>query len=532
MKSSLTLIFSNIGNLSGETRLTFTPGFNELRGKRGIGKTNVMEAAVVATSGTGRLNARLETLPDGSTEPVPAYVAEEGVGILARGGERKKKSDTFSSPSIQIAPPEALTTFLTGNNMKDEEAADEARVRALFQLLPEASVTTEKDVKILSGGLAKDLGLDVETLLALPVLAVKDRIKAAANAAGLKAENLSKTKDGEANAYKTQLAKAEAPVEPNPMLSGDVSALTLAERTASAFAATQKLKAEQRVELEALKAGMGERPSAQAAEAEVKSIAADITLQTSVRTDAAATVQRLKEELQRAEARLTDIDTMLKSASTLLDIRQKELDAVLKSQTTYDAQLERFATLTTLPTPAEATLAQEAWEVCKTQLDDAKAYDAAKKRVEDANATNASLKAQWTAAVADREQAVRDGKKWRSVAEDAESNLAEVLRGKGIPAGITVAKGRVYASVDGKTDLFAGPTGTPHLSEGQQVGVLLDLAIAAYPGRVVSMLPSWYSALAEEDAKVYSDKARDAGIIVLTARPTSDDVLSVRNLSE
>jgi len=83
MQPSITYTFSNVGNLVGEHTHTFRTGWNVLEGDNALGKTNLMDALVCATSGAGRLNAHVARLPDGTAKTLPAYVAEEGKGKVS-----------------------------------------------------------------------------------------------------------------------------------------------------------------------------------------------------------------------------------------------------------------------------------------------------------------------------------------------------------------------------------------------------------------------------------------------------------------
>ncbi|MFA5801149.1 MAG: AAA family ATPase, partial [Thermoleophilia bacterium] len=98
---SLTLKFDYIGPVKGSLTLDFRPGLNILTGKNGSGKSNIIDAATVATSGQGKLNAHYTLLPDGTPQVYPALVSE-GDKVLAKTSRDRAPLFASSLPSAPM----------------------------------------------------------------------------------------------------------------------------------------------------------------------------------------------------------------------------------------------------------------------------------------------------------------------------------------------------------------------------------------------------------------------------------------------
>ena len=529
MQPSITYTFSNVGNLVGEHTHTFRTGWNVLEGDNALGKTNLMDALVCATSGAGRLNAHVARLPDGTAKTLPAYVAEEGKGVLIRSARQKGELVVASVP---IAPLDLLTSFLTGNGVKDPGLADEARIRALFALIPEAGTATEGDVQTLSCG-----KLAGTNLAGQPVLTVKEALKTEANALALSAERKSAELAGAAKVHRATIAAAVAPEVGEELvmyLGEDCTALEAIARAAAAVAAEKKLQASRRAKLEDVKRTLGERPKPESLDAGISEQANLVTTVAAVLERKEAAAGKVREQIAKLQADLAKASQDVEGQRGSLRVEQASLATMQANRARVEVEAGRwdvtqaqFKEIVDLPTDEQAEQAKEEADRASLHLSRARAAQGASEAVRAHDERVAVVKVLEAAATKDAEASVQSGKEYRKVAEDVEGQLGVVLGRKGIPAGLTVDGGRLYATVDGETKLFADPV-KPSLSEGQQTRVMLDVGIQAFPGRVMAVEAAWLTSLAPRRVEEFAAMAKERGIILVSARPTDEKEISVR----
>ena len=532
MKSiSITYTFSNVGNLVGEHTYTFHSGWNVLEGDNALGKTNLMDALVCATSGAGRLNAHISRLPDGTAKPLPAYVMEEGKGVLIRSARQKGE---LVAASVPFAPLDLLTSFLTGNGVKDPGLADEARIRALFALIPEAGVATEADVATLSCG--KELG--GEKWVGQPVLATKEGLKAEANALALTAERNAAELAGAAKAHRATIAAAVPPVVGDDVvmyLGEDCEALDKIARAMERTAAEKKLQASRRAKLEEVKESLGERPDPKELDAGIAECAEMVKGVADALEKKEVAAGKLREQIAKLQADLTQATQRIGEQKGTLRLSQEKLKTAQDQKATaevsaakWDTTQEQFKEIVDLPTDAQAQEAADAASKAARHLILAQQAQSASKAVAEHEARIAAVKVLESEATKGAEAATQLGKELRKAASDVEGQLGVVLGRKGIPAGLTVDGGRLYATVDGDTKLFSDPT-KPCLSEGQQTRVMLDVGIQAFPGRVMAVEAAWLTSLAPRRVEEFATVAKERGIILVSARPTDGSSITIRH---
>lgn len=538
-RASITLQFHNVGNHEGDRIFTFHAGLNVLTGRNAIGKTNIADAAVVATSGAGRLNAMIVRSPDGTAATLPAFVKELGADgaerLLAKSGGGRKDLATPTAPSV---PLDTLTGFLTGNGIADADKADAHRTRCLFELLPNASTLDEEDLALLTAGKLETLfpePSDRKTLLGMNPLQAETAVKERANALGLRLENESREQAGAAKTHAATRVRLGAPPEMPADLANflefDLDALEQKGRDLADTAKEKRLKADERTRLEQLRSSLGERPSAATVNEDIRATREDIESGATTERRLQGEVQELERQLAQKRRELEAQQQHAQRANEHLGRLEARLQEIATDQARYDATLQQFATIGDLPTQDTATEAEQAVKDLRAKYTRTKEAHALKDRIDEHKRQVGEAQSAELAATKASEETKRAGKNWREYAAATSDAMGKVLARKGIPGGLTISGGRLYATVeeDGQqvSKLFADPA-KPHLSDGQQFAIMLEIGISAFPGKVFRIDARWwFGELQPAKMEHFTRLAYERGIIMITCQPTDDEALNV-----
>lgn len=524
---SLMLRFTNIACLEGVRELTFRPGVNILTGANGVGKSELQKAACAALAGAGALNGTVTRAPDGTPTSLVASVEEvDAQGNAHTLAKTRARAASLETASIPSADTDNLTKFLTGNGFSDPVTADKARIQTLFTLLPESGHATRADILVFVGGETNAKALfsedELSTLAGQPVLTIHEILKKRIAAKRSQAEEEGKKQAGAADALRKQLATVALPAHApeavtDEQLQAASSAQTDALIRAREVSAACKARQSAEEQLDAVKAVRASREAPDVGALQAAAAAAQ------ERMDAA------EKEVIRLERQLNLARQVLAGAKADAAHAAKAVEDGERARLAWDREAEMLSQPISGPTKAEADAAQEAADAAASQLarlTQAAADYADYQRSKD---TRASLSASYQAASDASVQNLTSAKQWQKRTELCDAALGAVLASKGLPSGLTVSNGRLYAQVqeaDGKnvTKLFSA------CSEGQQTRIMLELAIAAFPGKAVSLQPAWWASLTPSSQLAFAQQALEAGVFVLTGKPTDAPALGLEYL--
>jgi len=505
----LSLRFDNIGPVRGTVALVFRPGINYLKGPNGSGKSSIIDAATVATSGSGKLNAHRLTLPDGTTATLPASV-REGDRVLAKTS--RDRAPTAAS-TIAAAPMAALHSFLTGDGIEDPTKADARRIRSLADLLPEAMSATAADLAT--------LGSTDPLLVGASLLDAERAVREAMNAQALLVERQAAEQAGIAGSKARDIAALvkppEMPADLAPLVGEDLVALKKSGSALRDTASVTRERANRRVDLERARDSQTPRPKPEELDGDIAALDNSIT-----------TVMGRIDETQNEIDRLKAILDGYQAEKRGYDARARELRKQRSDRTTdaarWDEAQKSYAGIPGLPTIADADESDRVLSAALAHYEQVKtAQDLAQKR-STFDSTSATLTVERQTAEDASKSLEAEGKRLRKEAAATPAKVGALMAAKGMPAGLTIADGRLYASVNGRTVLFSDVRG---LSDGQRVAVVLEIAMSAFPGRLIPFEGRTIGELQPSALAHFAALAAEKGVIVVTARPTDDECLSV-----
>ncbi|MFA5801273.1 MAG: hypothetical protein WC911_02225, partial [Thermoleophilia bacterium] len=445
-------------------------------------------------------------LPDGTPQVYPALVSE-GDKVLAKTS--RDRAPLFAS-SLPSAPMSALHTFLTGDGIDDPVKADARRIRALPELLPGALQATESDIKA--------LGSDDMSLVGKGLLEAEKAIREALNASALQSERTAAENAGIATAKSQDIARLvnppEMPLELAPLTEEDLAALKESGSNLRSTASVTRERANRRADLERARDSQTPRPKPEELDSDISALDTSSTQVLAKIEETQAEIDRLKAILEGYQTERRGYDARAK------ELRKQRSDRVTEAARWDEAQ-KSYAGIPDLPTIADADKAEQVLADALAHYEQVKrAKDIQTKRKEHAETLRTLKEAQGLAKEAS-ENAQADGKRLRVQAAAVSSKIGAILAAKGIPAGLTIVDGRLYASVDGKVKLFADPRG---LSDGQRMSVMLHLGLAAFPGRIIPIDGKWLAELQPSSVAELARLAVEKGVIILSARPSDGEL--------
>lgn len=485
-RESLKYDIQDVGGID-HVSLRLKPGVNVLRGRNAAGKSSAMRAVVRAQGGKMPLERR-----DGSE-----LGTVSGPGVTLRIREVVKATGESELELADIGP----LARLIDPGIKDTAAAARERIRALIELLDLAvddealSVLCPQD-EALRDWLREEVGLEAidDLMVASEKLRSRAHAMARDDEGATTMAEATKTAAAERCArLLEELGGADALVDDTPDEAKEAldGAIRQHERALAQCEARQELEAKQG----SIRATLGERPSTDLAE----SLAGDLESQLD---DLNAFVLRARQGLEKAEREQAVINSQFVTARADLDKTKQraalwdEQDAILREPLTgptFDEVQELQVTL------VEAAVRHAG-----------AAHKSAEYREEEAAKT---------AAEREREAAEKKARHYRELAAGIPQRLGEILRQAGAP-GLTVVDGRLHAFRNG-----GDPKDFEHrCSTGERVALALDVAAAAYEGKVLPLDGAFWTSLDPDHREAFARLAEERGLYVLTEQPTDGEL--------
>ena len=486
----------NVGGID-HVKLVLEPGVNVLRGANAAGKTSAMRAVVRAQGGKMPLERR-----DGSERGTvigPGVTLNVRQVVKATGEAELNLAD--SGPLARLIDP----------RLKNTDAAARERIRALVELL-ELEVDDESLRALCPGAetpiawLRREVNLEaIDNLLEaseklkarLHALAREDE-EGAARATMWKATAESRSAKireelaggGAAVLHSSGARIASGSVDETPAAARKAfdEAIREHERAVARCDARDVLNKQQR----AIRATLGDRPLV------------DVGIVEGLERD----VQKAKGELSSAQARVVDCTASLAHTETLLDEAKKVAARARRDTESWDAQDTILREPLEGPTPEEV----DKLEITLVQ--------AARRRLWRAEKSDELRKEEADTIAAEREEkaATKKAARYRELADAIPARLGEILHDAGAP-GLTVIDGRLNAHEGGRSRDFEH-----RCSTGERVALALDVAAAAYAGKVLPLDGEFWTSLDPEHRAAFHEIAIERGLYVLTEEPTAGEL--------
>jgi hypothetical protein len=461
--------------------LTLRPGVTELIGRNGAGKTSTMSAVSRLFGAEVPLEPR-----DGSES---GEVVGEGVKLVVR-----KVCRATGQADVALADTGPLATLIDPG-LKDPEARAKARIRALVALL-RLPVTDEAILTLAADALvAKVATQEIHDEMIEDLLQACEKVRLVAHR--LKREQDQERDEAHGRAEVHEAAAAQARRE--ALAAGGPVDLTMNQARELASAAeseyhTARVTCQQRQELERQQAeireSLGERPDLSAHDATLARLDGEV--------DAA------QEAVRAAEQVLYEARGLLESAKSVAALERQERVKTLAALEAHKRQSAILDREVSGATPDE---------VARLELE----VTAFKSTVERARLSEAISAAQ-KKADAEARKAAEHGERaeyLEAIAKSVRTRLGDLLAGSPA-AGLTIDRGRLAVlDDDGKAQDFES-----RQSDGQRIRVALQIAKVAYKGAVVPLDGRYWTALDGERQSEFARAAEEAGLYVLTERPT------------
>lgn len=452
-------------------------GIVVLRGLNGSGKSKALEA-VSALVGSGDVRP---VSRDGS---LGAYV--EGLGARLTVGRRTAVSGEIEVAHLEGEDP----SLLVDPGLKDQDAADAARIRALLRLA-RAKVDVSAFAALVGGAerlaeLCRVSSLETRSDVPTMASAIKRDLEAAARKAEQTSENVLAKASGIRSTLKG-LAEGDAKrTLPSAALArvAHTEAVRQHAEAKATIASARRLRSAANEAEHALKL-LGESGTQE----RLNAAAFDLEALTGKLRDNAAAIRQLEQEAERLHAQRVAAD--LESKKQERDAKQRQaLERALAAAhdvgpEASDGALERFEKAIE-QTQSEA----EAWGV----------YE----RTERVRAEIAELEEQGNAAGIDARQL-------RDAARGTERVVLDAVRAVS-GDDVELHDGRLYVNTDRGRELFSD------LSQGERWRKALDIAVKAVGASgLLVVKQEAYEALDPVNRREIAEYARKIGVVILTA---------------
>lgn len=463
-----------------EAEFTLEPGVNLLRGENGVGKTHIRQA-IARALGVTEISVPVR---DGATK---GLLEIDGVTLLAVS----KVNRATNQADVVLASTSPLST-LVEPGIKEHEAAEKARIKALLQLV-EVKVN-DSTVSTLVGNDEEaltyiDEQMGIDSLARFDVVNVADlvrrkihehkrhfneeeiRLRAEATAANPEkpARYTETSSDVAKNAHEQAVRKHER-------LSGESTSRKTHERERAQIRET-----------------IGTRPDVEAANADFEKIE-------QLYAEASGVAASLRIQLATAEAN----ETATKAA---LDESQKQLASANIAADSYDKRQAILDTEITGATDADVEKAKVEMEAADRALEDARASDAYRA---DLATRDAAEKA--------AEEAKVLSEHFEDIALNVTARLGIVLADSGLK-NLTVNDGELCVIENGKLEAFT------RLSFGERTRIGAELlAKRSNPGAVVNLDPEFWAGLSPTNKKEAAEIFAEKGLFVLSEEPADGDL--------
>ncbi len=503
-KKQLQISMTNVGPHRGQT-LSFQPGVNVLRGRNGVGKSTFIAGAVTALGGSERVS-----VTDGALK---GQVAVDGVVTLTLG----RKTLQSGAPSVELGAYAAVGDVIDPGII-DPKKADAHRVRAVLTMAPVA-VTPELIATLTDG----DVGLAPEG--ALNVLEVGEHIRKTANEQALAQERVVTEALARVKAEQERVDALGEEVPGAPSVEDAERIERDARRTHSETLLLAKQRAETEERMEEIRRTRGDRPDVKAAGSAFDAAASkrESVMENcdAARKEVAAILVRARDDLLEAQINAKTAEDRLRAheaatkvaiaeADQKLAAERKRLDESVRAAQRWDEQDALLKKPVSGPDARAVTEADVRVAASDTALQSARREHA---RRESMAVIGRSL--------AEAEVSEKRGKTLRAVAHGVSERLGAVLAANGI-AGLEIEEGRLFATLNGKRQLFAD-----RLSFGQRARIALDIALKSFKHRMIPLKPEFWAALDPATQKEFAKMAREMDVIVLTEAPSDDDGIVV-----
>jgi len=475
-----TITISNIGGVSSFS-LTLKPGVTELTGSNGAGKTCTMNAVSRLFGADVPLEPR-----DGSSS---GEVVGDGVKLVVR-----KVVRSTGHAEVALADTGHLATLIEPA-IKDPDARAKARIRALVALLrmpvDEASIRTlAGDDQVATAAIQEIKDEMIEDLLQAceKIRLVAHRMKRGHEQSSDEAHGRAELHEAQVISIRTKAIEVGGPVD----LSLDEARRL--QSSAETDYHTARVTCQQRQELEAqqaeIRASLGERPDPSPHARKLEILQGDINA-------AGTAVREAEKALELAQRQLEDAQTALlverkTEAETKAALERWDAQATILRREVTGAQLEEVGIL-------EATTKGAAAIVERARLS------------EEIQRSQEQADAEARKALEHRERA----EALEQIAKTVRTRLGDLLAGSPA-AGLTIENGRL-AVLDETGKALDFET---RQSDGQRVRIALQIAKVAYRGLVVPLDGRYWMALDEAHQAEFARIAEEAGLYVLTERPT------------
>ena len=446
-----------------------------LHGRNGLGKSHALAAVDSLVSGRGKVPCR-----DGAAKGLV-----EGFGARLTIGRSSRRTGEAEVASLEgrldisqlVQPP-----------IKEEEAADRTRIKALIQLAG-ASADIAHFARILPEGTALGQLIPPSEQSDDPVI-LAGRIKRALEAEARRAERAAEEARGKAAALQGEAAACGC----------DRQALDLRRDKAEA-ALQAALVAAKEIETRAAEA----RKAAARAEKAAEAMAA-------LRQSQAAGDD--PEALAREESELTDHVAKLEKALAVAQERRSQVRRRLSEARTVRSQIEQLERIVSaVPEPIdEAQIAAASEAVAQARAD----YDRAVQAERAWALARRADEQRQAAAAAEREALVL-----RDAAQATDGVLSELV-GQ-VTSRLRVADGRLVVD----TDRGAEPFG--ELSPGERWRIAIEIAAEQLGrGGLVTIPQEAWEALDPTNRAEVADIAAKVGVLILTAEASDDPTITPR----
>lgn len=484
--NQLTISFHNIGP-HADLSLSFSPGVSVLHGRNGIGKSQAISATVAALGGDGQPVSVLDGKLKGT-------VSVDGVLVLNIGKTVNRKGQ----PSVEIGSFSAISDMIDPGVI-DLVKADSRRVKAILSMAP-VPLNAEV-IQVLTSGddrlLARPPAVDAPN-----ILAVAEHFRNVANELALAEER--KADVARARTDASSAALAELPSSESAMpYEMAVLVVAQADRKLSQVSLLAAQRAEMIARHERIRATLAEMPDA------------------SEHGPAATKLRQLKETRRAAMNAVAELRAALNAAESDLKgvLAQEEaakiaFEEVAKAADQWKIHTAALQEPITGPVEEDVVAAQRSLEAAQKEAHAAKI-----------KADRDLLQEQIGNLMVEADAAAEHCKELRTLAHDVSTRLGEILAKHGLD-GFDVEDGRLYATVDGKRQLFK-----ERLSFGQQAKLALSLACRSFKSRLIPMQPEFWAALQPKSQRELVRLAVEMGCYLITEAPNDDDVISVESLS-
>lgn len=442
-------------------------GIIEISGDHGTGKSTALAAIQAAVRGEGKL-----TLRDGQDRGGLTF---HGAKITVTAGSTRHRGEL----EVESIEGKFSLRDLIDPGIKDDDRADAASIKALVEL----------------SGAKADASL-FESIAPEPIKDKADDLVTLA--AKLKATWEQTARDAEAAAaLAMDKAKRESPPE-GSVLTGAVDPASLTQEHRAAASRLDRLIGED--EAAAKAAERNADIVAKLAEIDIEAIHVELGKRSRAATTAKLVVEAATEDVKQLRAKLAEAEAYLaeKSRAAADAIRaEKESERELGA-----AEDLRDALQSSVPPRVEPDAIAEA----KREAEELEMRIAANAIVRK-NIEQQRKAAEFFAAADGHNQ---KAKKYRDAAGGIDGVLSAVVAGMGCP--LTVKDGRLVADIGEGPELFR------RLSHGERTLLSIDVALAILPESGVLVVDQeTYAGLHEADVQRIAEKARERGIVVLSA---------------